>query len=215
MPFMTDEIWSNVVCSVRPDAPDSVHLADWPASDESLIDEDLRASMAATRRAVRLGLQAREQAKIKVRQPLASVVITGGDAETIVAHAAILAEELNVKSVEAGNEAPGEGWVVATEGMTSVALDTRLTPELASEGMARELVRAVQNLRKKSGLAVSDRILLGVDAPDEIWSALQPHIGWVAGEVLATDVQRGSIEAGGTTSVKLDGVSVPLSLKRA
>ncbi|MGH2793976.1 MAG: isoleucine--tRNA ligase, partial [Actinomycetota bacterium] len=69
MPFAADEIWDNIMCSVRPDVPDSVHLADWPSFDESLIDEELRTSMAAARRAVTLGLQAREQAKIKVRQP--------------------------------------------------------------------------------------------------------------------------------------------------
>ncbi|MGH2786059.1 MAG: DUF5915 domain-containing protein, partial [Actinomycetota bacterium] len=194
-------------------APDSVHLADWPEHDEALIDEELRASMAAARRARTLGLQAREQAKIKVRQPLARVVIDGPTAAAAVRHAAIIAEELNVKAVEVAS-AP-DGWPVAAEGSLTVALDPEITKELRAEGIARELVRAVQNLRKKSGLAVSDRIALGVEgASDDLWSALEPHRTWIADEVLATDVSREAIDGEGAADVRIEGASIRISLKR-
>jgi isoleucyl-tRNA synthetase len=206
-PFVVDELWDNLVGSVRPDAPDSVHLADWPAYEEGAIDDELRRSMGAARRAVTLGLQAREQAKIKVRQPLARAEILGDDAGLALRHAAIIADELNVKIVEPG----GAGGAAL-----DVALDTSLTPALRAEGNARELVRGVQNLRKRSGLAVADRIVLGVDAPDDLWETLQPHRDYLAAEVLARAVERGAVdEPEGSAEVKLDGASVKISLRRA
>ncbi|MEX2557338.1 MAG: isoleucine--tRNA ligase [Actinomycetota bacterium] len=216
-PFVADEIWDNIVCSVRPEAPDSVHLADWPGFDESLIDEELRTSMAAARRAVTLGLQAREQAKIKVRQPLARVLIIGTGADQAIRHAAIIAEELNVKIVEVLANAPTEeDWVTAADGGLTVAIDTRMTPELLGEGMARELSRAVQNLRKKSGLAVSDRIHLGIEAPAEAWEAIEPHLDWLASETLATSIVRVPVEEPeGKADVTVDGLRITISLRRA
>ncbi len=214
-PFVADEIWDNIVCGVRPEAPDSVHLSDWPSYDETLIDEALRASMAAARRAVALGLQARESAKIKVRQPLARAVLSGPGADTAVAHAAIIADELNVKTVSVA-DAGLDGATNATDGGMTVSLDTALTPELRAEGMARELIRAVQNLRKKSGLAVAHRIHLGIEAPDRIRSALEPFLDWISSEVLAVSVVRGSVDApDGKADVTLDGERVTISLKRA
>ncbi|MFY9588417.1 MAG: isoleucine--tRNA ligase [Actinomycetota bacterium] len=213
-PFLADEIWDNIVRTVRPDAADSVHLSDWPTFDETLIDEGLRGSMAAARRAVALGLQARESAKIKVRQPLARAVLAGPGADAAVAHSAIIAEELNVKELSVADGAL-EGATHASDGGMTVSLDTTLTPELRAEGMARELVRAVQNLRKKSGLAVADRIQLGIDAPDAIWDALGPHVAWVSSEVLAVDSHRGEVDGpAGKADVKLDGERVTISLKR-
>ena len=156
-PFISDEIWDNIVVSVQPQAPNSVHLADWPTYDEAFIDEELRGSMAAARRAVALGLQARETAKTRVRQPLARAVVSGAGADLAVRHASIVADELNVKLVAAESAAPSAGaGANATDGGMTVSVDTEITPELRAEGMARELVRAVQNLRKKSGLAVAD-----------------------------------------------------------
>jgi len=215
-PFVADEIWDNAVRSVRPDAPDSVHLADWPAFDATFIDEDLRGSMAAARRAVALGNQARNEAKLKVRQPLAVAVISGTGADLAMRHSAIIADELNVKEVKLATEPPtGDGWAHAADGGMTVSLDLRLTPELRGEGMARELVRAIQNLRKKSGLAVSDRIVLGIEAPDGVWDAISQHVEWIASETLATSVERGPVEGpDGKADVMLDGQRVTISIRR-
>jgi isoleucyl-tRNA synthetase len=215
MPFTADEIWDNVVRSIRPDAPDSVHLGDWPSFDEGLIDEQLRSSMAAARRAVTLGLQTREQAKIKVRQPLARVVLDGANAEAAARHATVVAEELNVKAVEVGSVP--DAWPAAEESGLRVAIDPEITPELRAEGTARELVRAVQNRRKKSGLAVADRIRLGIEGvPDELWASLEPHLDWIAGEVLAVEISRDPVAGeDGAAEVMLEGVPIRISLKRA
>jgi isoleucyl-tRNA synthetase len=214
-PFLADEIWTNLMCEVRPDAPDSVHLSDWPDADERTIDSGLRSSMAAARRAVTLGLQARTNAKIKVRQPLAAAVLVGAGAADAARHAAIIGEELNVKSVRAAAELP-DGWAAAEEGGLRVALDVIITGELRAEGWAREVVRGVQNLRKRSGLAVSDRIELRIDAGDQLWQELRPHLDWIAGEVLAAALERGPADAPeGEAEVRLDGERVTVALRRA
>jgi isoleucyl-tRNA synthetase len=216
-PFLADELWETVVRPVRPEAPDSVHLADWPAADRRLVDEALRASMAAARRATRLGLQAREQARIKVRQPLARAVLAGPEAALAARHAAILADELNVKAVEVAEGPPaGEGWAAASDGQMAVAVDVRLTPALRAEGAARELTRGVQSLRKRARLAVTDRIHLGIETDDETWAALEPHLGWIAAETLARSVTRGRLpDADGTAEVTLDGRRAAASIRRA
>ena len=71
MPFLAEEMYRNLVCSVDPKAPESVHLADWPKADESQIDETLNREMALVMKMVSLGHNARQKANRKVRQPLA------------------------------------------------------------------------------------------------------------------------------------------------
>jgi isoleucyl-tRNA synthetase len=80
------------------------------------------------------------------------------------------------------------GWLVSSDGSLTVALDVTLTDELKSEGIARELVNRVQNLRKDSGLEVTDRILLKVDTNELIQNAIASNKEYVCNEVLANDV---------------------------
>lgn len=81
------------------------------------------------------------------------------------------------------------GWTVSTDGNLTVALDVTLSEELKSEGIARELVNRVQNLRKDSGLEVTDRILLKVDTNELVQNAIIANKDYVCNEVLANDVQ--------------------------
>ena len=80
------------------------------------------------------------------------------------------------------------GWLVSSEGNLTVALDITITDQLQAEGIARELVNRVQNLRKDSGLEVTDRILLTVDTNEMIQSAIRNNKEYVCNEVLADDV---------------------------
>jgi len=90
-------------------------------------------------------------------------------------------------------ETPREGWAVATESGATVALDLTVTPELRRAGLAREAVRLIQEARKSSGLAVSDRIVLRWDSGDpDVTAALEEHAGLVADEVLAVDFAAGA-----------------------
>ena len=80
------------------------------------------------------------------------------------------------------------GWLVSSEGDLTVALDVTISDQLKSEGVARELINRVQNLRKDSGLEVTDRILLKVDTNDFIKKAIQDNVVYVCNEVLANEV---------------------------
>lgn len=81
------------------------------------------------------------------------------------------------------------GWLVASEGRITVALDITITDELKSEGIARELINRIQNYRKDSGLEVMDRIKLTFDANDVVKSAIESNKEYIKNEVLALDIQ--------------------------
>ncbi|MFT7580284.1 MAG: isoleucyl-tRNA synthetase [Myxococcota bacterium] len=102
VPFITETLYQNLVRNPFPARPESVHLCDWPTLDAALIDEKLSEEMLAVRETVSLGLQARAQEKIKVRQPLSKADVILGHAaltERLRPYAALIAEELNVKDI--------------------------------------------------------------------------------------------------------------------
>lgn len=130
-PFISESVYKGLGYQ------DSVHLAAWPEAGS--VDEQLLKDMAVVRELASKGLELRERAGIKVRQPLASFT---ADVELPEELKTILADELNVKEIKTGTEA---------------ALDIELTPELKEEGLVRELVRRIQDWRKEQGLTVADR----------------------------------------------------------
>ncbi|MEA5145834.1 MAG: DUF5915 domain-containing protein, partial [Candidatus Limiplasma sp.] len=97
VPFMSEDIYQNLVRSVQPDAPESVHLCRFPTADETLIDESLNAQMDALLRVVSLGRACRNAASLKVRQPLSALYIKGVSLSGEFVELA--ADELNVKRV--------------------------------------------------------------------------------------------------------------------
>jgi isoleucyl-tRNA synthetase len=125
----------------------SVHLSDWPAAGK--IDQKLEADMVTVRKICELGHAARKEAKIKVRQPLIKVSVSGLTSITNLAMLQLIKEELNVKKVEfkKGKE-------------IKVVLDTKISAALKAEGEARDLARAVQNLRKEKGCRLDEKITL-------------------------------------------------------
>jgi isoleucyl-tRNA synthetase len=109
-----------------------------------------------------------------------------------------------------------EGWGVATEGGVTVALELEVTPELRLEGLARELVRLVQDARKEAGLQVSDRIALGVAASGEVAEALAVHRAFVAAETLATEIRDEPLpEPEHRAEAEIEGSAVTVTLRRA
>ncbi|MEX2236327.1 MAG: isoleucine--tRNA ligase [Dehalococcoidia bacterium] len=132
-PYISEEIYRNLVAGADGNAPESVHLADWPELDPSAIDESLTAETRLVMRLSSLGRAARSKAGIKVRQPLAAVVVkTRSPAETEVVRrlAAQLVEELNVKDVQLVED---EGEYVAYIVKPNLAvLGPRLGKDLAA-----------------------------------------------------------------------------------
>ncbi|MFA5009931.1 MAG: isoleucine--tRNA ligase [Patescibacteria group bacterium] len=172
MPFLSEAIYLNL--KTEADVA-SVHLADWPffakaTQGSAQADQKVLEGMKIVRELIEVGLNQREQAGVKVRQPLASFTVKAKDLSAEVLE--ILKEELNVKKIELGG--------------VEDKLDATITPELALEGNAREIVRAVQVLRKNGGLEITDRIKLTwkSDAP-EIKQTFEQFGDYIKTEVLA------------------------------
>ncbi len=262
VPFVSEAIYQNLVRAIAPAAPISVHMTTWPDADVSRLDRKLLAETAVVQRIVGLGRAARNSSRLKVRQPLARLLVRVPDdaAEAAVRrHEDQILDELNVKRIElvardatlvsyrikpnlpvigkrygklipaireylatadgaaiaaavargavqtfvvAGQElaiepndllvesASAEGLACAEEGGYLVGLDTRLNDELRREGLARELVRAVQDARKQAGFEVADRIALLIEGDSAVAGALQHHRDYIMNETLATSWRR-------------------------
>ena len=107
---------------------------------------------------------------------------------------------------------PLDGYRVETGAGRAVALSLELDEALVAEGLAREVIRAVQNARKESGLEISDRILLGLGGDAAVLAAARTHEGYIAGEVLAEEV---AYEAADGVEIELDGRRLLVSIARA
>ena len=233
-PFISEAIYRNLVADRVPAAPESVHLCDWPETDRALTDEDLSAATNLAMRLARLGRSARERANLRVRQPLAELVVDLSNEQEearIEVIEAQLLDELNVKQVRLAAEvggltaatvkpnfkalgprfgrrmkevtaaiaaadattlaaqaasdgpvqvgefelqaddlvvetAPRDAYAIAAEPGCQVGVLKELTPELRAEGMVRETVHKINNLRRESGLEITDRITLYLDVHD-------------------------------------------------
>jgi isoleucyl-tRNA synthetase len=123
--------------------------------------------------------------------------------------------EVGPDDVELARRTRG-GWGVASEGGITVALDLEVTSELVREGLARELVRLVQDARKAAGLDVGDRIALAVEGDDDVLGALVSHRDWIAGEVLATAMAGPGEDLNGYRQRRtVDGHDVTVTLRKS
>ncbi|MEA1926039.1 MAG: isoleucine--tRNA ligase [Patescibacteria group bacterium] len=184
-PFIAEEMFKNLT------GEESVHLADFPISDDQMIDGALSGKMKAARKAIELGLSIRAEKGIKVRQPLASAFIDIKDVKLEKQFLNLIVDELNVKKVVQGSiDDRVDGIIIKDEKNIKVGVDTTISEELTQEGNMREFIRRVQNARKKAGFDVSDRILLWCKGLEDLIKTYQQEI---AKEVLATKIQSSSI----------------------
>lgn len=250
-PYISEEIYTALTGAA------SVHLADYPIPNEALISDTIEAPMDLTRELVSLGRSAREEAKIKVRQPLAEVIIDGKNREVLTDLIPLIKEELNVrevafrddlgefmnytlkpnfkqagpvfgknvklfakelaqadaaaavKQIENGTYtvtidgtvypvdkaltdiriSAKEGFNVQTENNEFAILETILTDDLISEGLAREAVSKIQQFRKQNGYEVADHIVIDVQADDAVKQAITDWHDFVAKETLAKEIR--------------------------
>jgi isoleucyl-tRNA synthetase len=287
MPFLSEAMYQNLVRSVDGDAPMSVHMADWPGVDEAKRDSALIDEVDVVQRVVGLGRAARNDTRLRVRQPLKRLLVRAPDKgarDAVKRHRDQILEELNVKDLEivagdaelvsyrlkpnlprigkrygkripairaaladaaaagiASRAAAGEGFELDVEGETIafeaedvlvesvaaegyacaeeggylVGLDTRLDASLLQEGLARELVRTVQEARKQAGLEVSDRIVLRVTGSDAVEDAVAAHRDFLMDETLASSWGEDGFDSTYATEHSLDDNDWKIELARA
>ena len=264
-PFYADELWQELGAS------DSIHLAEMPQADASLIDPDLEERMELAQKATSLVLALRRKVNIKVRQPLSRLVIPVLSEKVrgqLLQVKDIILTEVNVKDAsfvdDAGSlitykikpnfrslgkrygarmkeiaaafgEMPQEtiaaikvageyalqlpggpveltpedyeiisqdmpGWLVASDGALTLALDIEVTDALRREGTARELVNRIQNIRKDSGFEVTDKVHVSIwaegEALKEITDCLEEYRNYIAAQTLALSVELSSVKEG-------------------
>ena len=169
MPFVTEEIYQNLVLNLDSKANESIHLSDFPLASKDVIDNKLEEDMDVLRKFVEMGLSIRDRSKIKVRQPLSKVWATYGKDPIVKDMQRILLEELNIKLCSSDNKSyvrKSAESLNYKKGL-DIVIDINITKELESEGLARELLRKIQVLRKEIGLSIEDEIILSYETDDE------------------------------------------------
>jgi isoleucyl-tRNA synthetase len=260
LPMVTEEIYTSLTAH-DPGAPaaDSVHLTDWP--DVSLFPDDpeLVFAMDRVREVCSTALRLREDGGLRVRLPLAELVVAGRDAERLSGLVDLVADEVNVKQVRLTNDIEGYAtlslrpngkvlgprlgkamqsvfaaskngqWQIEADGTVTagghtlqagefelalesptgvtaaalrtndavVTLDTTITPELAAEGIARDVIRGIQQARKDQDLVVTDRIAVTLEVSPEVHAAVISHETTVRAAVLATALTFGPLDRSG------------------
>ena len=268
-PFITEEIYQNLTDE------ESVHLASFPIPDEKLIDEELENKMELVRNLISLGRNAREEAKIKVRQPISKVIIDGKNKKVLADVIDLIKEELNVKEIVfaenlneymnfsikpnfknagsiLGSKMPEfvkylnslkeeeinnirnnmdlefegtkitedlidikinakEGFNVATENNNFIILNTTLTEELLNEGLAREFVSKIQQLRKTENFDVEDRINIYIDANKDFINQLMTNMEYIKSETLCLNFKE---DKKASTKLTINEYEILVTLER-
>jgi len=228
-PFLAEEMYQNLVRSALPDAPDSVHLADFPVADMSKIDKQLADDTQLVMKVSSLGRAARSQAGIKVRQPLTHVVVSvasNDEQRSLEQLKPQILEELNVKDLEFITVSPSyqkddvgeldsKGYVIGKEGSYLVAVPTEIPPELVAEGMAREIVHRLQIMRRSAGFDIADYITTYYQGDDYIRQVMEKHAAYIKQETLSRQLVEEAPEEGSyTESHKLGDHEFLLGVKR-
>ncbi len=187
----------------------SVHLADYPVADEKLIDDELNKKMNLVREIISEGLKLRARTQIKVRQPLQKLKINNEKLKIDDEFIDIIKEELNVKEVVWGefNFDKNAKNMSEVSGI-KILLDTEITPELKMEGQAREIIRAIQQMRKEADYQLDDRIEIGYQGLNEVFDKFGDLIKH---ETLANSLSPEKLEkADLEKEVKIDEIVVKL-----
>ncbi len=162
-PFLTEMVYQNLREKFKL-KKESVHLLGWPKHDEKKIDAKLESAFEVMKDIIQAGLAAREKAQLGVRWPLAEMIVVTKDKETNAAVkklSELIKSQLNVKRVKVANAfKTTKGYEESEIKGGKLHINTKLTPELEGEGLARELMRRIQNLRKEAGLRKVDEIEL-------------------------------------------------------
>jgi isoleucyl-tRNA synthetase len=171
-PFLAEMIYGRVGGELE-----SVHLADWPEVEETLIRQNVLDEMGRVRSVVSRALERRVDAGINIRQVLGSMTVTVESVYMIECYQQLSLDSVNVKQMQ------------IAKGDYAVELDLNLSPELVREGTIREIIRRVNSMRKKQGKTLDDRIDLYVIGGEQVLQAVEEHRETLVQNTLATGVR--------------------------
>ena len=236
-PFFMDRLYLDLIKNTQKETFKSVHLAEFPKANPELIDKALEHKMAQAQLISSLVLSLRAKEKIKVRQPLQKIMIpvaSSKQKEEILAISDLVKHEVNVKEIEKQGsldiEINGkistltlddveitsqdiEGWLVANQGAMTVALDVTITAALKEEGIARELVNRIQNLRKDSGFEVTDTIEVVLLHHENMHKAIQNNLEYIKLETLTKTLHEvNQLDKG--IAIDFDDISTKLFIQK-
>jgi isoleucyl-tRNA synthetase len=208
-PFIAEQVWQNISGNEFKDEDKSVHLEEWPSSEkepneQTTQNETSIYEMAKVRKIVELGLAKRDEANIKVRQPLSELRIKNYELRD--EYKELIADEVNVKEVSA----------VLGEGEIEVELNTEITPELKMEGNKRELVRFINNLRKDANLSLGDKAEVYYETEsEEIKNTIEKFREDILKDTLGENIISGiGDDIVLIREVKVNGEEIKLGLKK-
>jgi isoleucyl-tRNA synthetase len=175
LPFLSEYVYQEL--RIKGDK-ESVHLVDFPKVNQKLIDRKLEKQMTETRRIVALALGQRAYFKIKVRQPLQKLKIKKLAFKAKKELLELIKEEVNVKEI-----------IFDPKIKKEIELDTKITPLLKEEGMVRELIRQIQEMRKKASLKPKDKILLQYSSQVKLKKVVEKYKNYILEEISAKDLE--------------------------
>lgn len=183
VPFTTESIWQNL------NLGESVHLQDWPQIEKDLLDKDLEKKMEMARQICSLARSARKEVGLKTRQPLEELRVHNPLGDLGEELSQLIAAEVNVKHVSFIERVePRKGWVLKRENDVIISLKKEITPELKKEGMIREVVRQIQQMRKEAGYKPNHRIFIGIKGNEELNDLLLKNKQSITKETIAEDL---------------------------
>ena len=221
-PFIAEELYQNLVRPFDKDAPESIHLTDYPLADLSQVDEKLSTAINLVVKVTSLGRAARAKSNLKVRQPLAKVLVkvrTEDEKASLEQMASQVLDELNVKVLSVVESLPVEqhpDWPAVEEGGLLVMVDIEISQELLDEGLVRELVHRIQTLRKQAGFDIADHIETYYEGGPSVKRVMERFAQYVKQETLSRRlVEEKPPEGAFSKSQVIDGNKVNLAVKKS
>jgi isoleucyl-tRNA synthetase len=198
LPFLSEFVYQRIQ-NLNFKSPISVHLENYPKVEDKVIDKKLERKMEKVREIVSLALTERQKAKIKVRQPLKELQINASWLKKEPELIELIKEEVNVKNITFGNE---------------LRLDITITPELKEEGILREVIRHIQEMRKEARLTPKDKIIVGYFGDSEILEILEKNKEIFVKEAKILEVEKKEREFDLKREIKVDNKKLILTIKR-
>jgi len=284
IPFVTEKIYENLVLSIDPSAPSSIHLTDFPEVNKDFVNLDLVEGVDAIKEIVSLGRSARNKANLKIRQPLSDIKVFIGskNSEFIKNNQLQILDELNIKRIDFVKSEhdiveyelkpnfnsigqkfgkntkdivvllkatdvsifinsirdKGEYLIPETEYLISnedvdivengrsgyslssnnriiVSLNTHLNKTLINEGLVRDLIRKVQDLRKSLEFEVEDRIKIDISCSDDIYNAVDENLEYFNNETLCVNIiKSNSINSGKIHKININSENIDLLINK-